>query len=78
MINIKLPDNLPEDVCVEIAKRACYCDDAILHCEYASSSHQLEIQSEEDQKVQQITEKVNLLVDKMKTERPWFFDLIKI
>ena len=69
MIKINLPDNLPEDVCIEIAKRACYCDEAILNCEYVAPSHQLDIQSERDQKAEQITEKVNLLVDKMKTER---------
>ena len=69
MITIKLPDKLPEDVCIEIAKRACYCDDAISNCKYVSSSHQLAIESEEKQKSEQIIDKVQLLIDKMKTER---------
>jgi hypothetical protein len=69
VVAIDLPANLPDDIAIEIAKRACYCDALIIGSRFIPESRQLEISCDNGTDMAAVSRKVELLVDKMKTER---------
>lgn len=69
VIAIELPNNIPVDVAIEIAKRACYCDSRITDSRFDAEQRRLEIRCENGDGSSDVADKVRLLIDKMKTER---------
>ncbi|MCK5127405.1 MAG: hypothetical protein KAR42_14210 [candidate division Zixibacteria bacterium] len=66
---ISLPEKLPTDICDEIAKRACYCDDRILKSNYQKAENSLEVTTIKDGLAEEMTAKIYRLVEKMKSDR---------
>ncbi len=71
MKNFKIifPEKLPDDICKEIMKRACYCDELILSTQFEQSSKSLIVEIAQNGELEVINKKVEQLVDKMKSER---------
>ncbi len=66
---IPLSAKLPADVCVEIAKRACYCDTAIIKSRYRADSNCLEIDLAGPTASGDVATKLEQLIEKMQVER---------
>ncbi len=66
---IQFSEKLPDDICKEIAKRACYCDVQIVSSAFDKPSKSLIIEIEKPELLESVKVKVNQLVDKMKSER---------
>lgn len=69
VIEIELPRELPEDVCGEIAKRACYCDLSIERSHYDPAASMLQVTIGAGADGASIEAKVRKLVAKMKSQR---------
>jgi hypothetical protein len=68
-IEFSLPDNLPTDVGTEIKKRAYYCDEGIINCDFVEEENVLVIQYTASVKKEEIEKKVALLIEQMKPDR---------
>ncbi len=66
---IPLPEKLPADICTEIAKRSCYCDDRIVETSYRLSDNPLVVVASDDGISEVLTGKIDQLVEKMKSDR---------
>jgi len=66
---IPLPEKLPADICTEIAKRSCYCDDRIVRSSYSQSDNTLVVVASDDDISDVLAGKINRLIDKMKSDR---------
>lgn len=66
---IIIDNKLPADVGLEIAKRAIYCDRSIINSSYNHGNNSLEINFEDSADQTELTSKVQLLINKMKTNR---------
>ena len=43
MLDITLTRNVNKEEATEIARRVCYCDPAVVRCDYGSDTHTLQI-----------------------------------